>query len=181
MTDSIIYQSDGLSNLDALCSIRGKSLKNPVLMSHDEINVALDELSGVIEQRIKDSDQRMLFSSSQFYAPCESERMHDLKMALPSDGQQRLLAIDRNKKRRAKRKAELLAKRDQRNNENTVSKTSWLNQFYSQLKIRYGVSITDSGIEPDEIYARFGVNESVPVNEAVSDFALKYDYEANQL
>jgi hypothetical protein len=99
-----LYKSDGKSNLDHFCQINGKKLKHPLYMTRDEINEELDSVNTRVMKRIEDNLSNFSGFQFDYYTTCESERIYDLKLALPNQNILSQEARDRNLQRRKSRK-----------------------------------------------------------------------------
>lgn len=98
--------STSANNID--CSVNGKSLLEPCFMSLQDITAELELISQAIRKRMEGIDNIMLSynpSESYWATECESLRLHQLKMALPSSGLEVVMAKARIKERLALRRA----------------------------------------------------------------------------
>ena len=106
--DFITYSSSVAYGFDHLCTIGHRQLLKADTMSTEELLDEIQQLNVSIERRMLSTSQTLVSLcpyASNFMTDRESSRMHDLKMALPSFGDERKLARARILKRRAERSA----------------------------------------------------------------------------
>ncbi len=104
LRDTMIYTAK--HTFSSICSIEGKDLPDVANLSFIDISRELDAIGTSVELRLDGVSPDVLSSvaTSAWFSECEHARVHDLKMALPSQAELMADARTRNLIRRANRK-----------------------------------------------------------------------------
>lgn len=55
-----------------------------------------------------------------------------------------------------------------------LEKNTWIDAAHTQMRLIYGISLSDAGIGGDEMFTRFGNNGNQTPRKAVVEFGDKY-------